>query len=399
MHRSMSGCALVLLVALSPVFGESDEKIELGEPADFPHAGIALAVPNGFEFRQVNELSGVMRAVRTKNDQIIQSINLSAFVVDDDMSLERFIESMLDGLRNDLAVRQLSILKETPMDVAKTRGTARRLSYSFRGQQTQTAMVCFIRQLISPKLRICYLLTVECGEADCAKLLPIFGQVVGSVSLTAVRRPAEIPVGELADAIDDFQRGYSIRPPLGWFASQSPPGILTGLCDYLRGGVALPQLQVVVAEVSPETNSETCAKSWLLRAREGIEQNHLLAEVLSEGAVKLANRDAYQFILLQSPKPTAASNPSTAPTSAPATAPTTAPATAPTTAPASRPVEPIEPVIIAQRTLCVSDSEGKTRSYSLVLLYGGEDGKAAAEMLERLSEGFSLLTAAPEAEK
>ena len=381
MHRSSITVALALLgtAALAPA--QEPAQIELAEPVSFPHAGVALAVPKGFEFQQVSEPVSVMRAVRMLQGAPVQAVSLAAHLLDDTITAEQFTASMIDGLRANLAVRHLEVRKETPMAVAGLPGTARLLSYTFRAEPTLAAGVVFVREIESPRARICYVLNVECSDKQSAKLLPILGKVVGSVSLVPVRRPAEVPIERLGEPIGNSAGGYSLRPPARWFAVKTASGLATAQRDYLRGGLVMPSVLVAVQDVGAELTSEACDKRWLDQALQNARDSGLDVKTLSEGPATMGGREAHQLMLLQLPAPAAAS----------------APATAPSTSPAAED----EPMIIARRTLCADAPDGGRKSYALVLIVPGRDAEATAKMMDTICEGFALLEAAsaPAAEK
>ena len=52
------------MFAAVPGFGADGETIKMDESVEFPHAGIALSLPEGFEFRQPAEQFNIMRAVK-----------------------------------------------------------------------------------------------------------------------------------------------------------------------------------------------------------------------------------------------------------------------------------------------------------------------------------------------
>jgi len=368
MRKSAITCLLMLMIGSAAAFAQTPAKLQQADRTEFPHAGISLVLPKGFELQQPEEPTQVMRAVALVQKQPALSVSLSAYLVDEQTTPEKFATSMLEDLRKSLTVRHLEIRKTTPMKVAKLQGTARLLSYTYGGEKALAASVCFIRPVPSPAVRVCYLLSVEAARKHQARLLPTFGKLVESVLLTAIHRPAKAPIGALGPAIRDSQRGYSFRPPLRWFAIVTDAGVVAGQSDYLRGGLTLPRVQVAVENVTERGTSEACAKRWLKQARLLAESRGLEASVLCEGPAKLAGLEAYEFLLVQSAKSKAA-------------------ATRPS---ASQPAGFEEPVIIAQRTVCTG-GEGPRKSYSLVLLFPGADQKAAAAMLGRLAEGFALL--------
>jgi len=359
---------VLLTVGSMQAVAQRPAKIEQVGRTDFPHAGISLVLPKGFELQQPEEPTQVMRAICMVHKHPALSISLSAYLVDEDITPDQFAKSMLEDLRGNLTIRDLEIRKTTPMKVAKLEGTARLLSYTYHGEKTLAAGVCFIRPVATQAVRVCYLLSVEAAQKHQARLLPTFGKLVESVSLTVMRRPAEAPIGSFGAAIRDSRRGYSLRPPLRWFAVVTEAGVTAAQSDYLRGGLTLPKVQVAVEKADARATSKTWAKRWLKKARLVAEKSGLETKVLAEGPAGLAGLEAYEFLLIQSPK------------SKPA-------ATAPS---ASQPAWREEPLIIAQRTVCTGEGSAR-KGYLLVLLFPGADQKAAAGMLQKLAEGFTLL--------
>ncbi len=389
MNRFTGVSVLMLLPWAIAAHAATDAAVEMAPAIEFPHVGVALSVPEGFQFQQPDEQHLVMRSVLKDGEKAGMAITLSAYLVDGETTTEKFAERMLDELQADLRVRRLEVLKETPMPVAKLEGKARLLTYTYRGEKTTSAGVCFIRELTSPAVRICYLLQIEALEKRAVKVLPIFGEVVKSVSLTEVRSPADSPFDPTGPATVDLRRGFSIRLPVRWFVRPTATGIRAALSDYLRGGLPIPVLQVAVIDGSPQMTSRECGRAGLAEAQKGAYKAGLKDEVLSEGPATLGGLAAHEFVLLQSTapqtKPATAAAPTT--TSGPAA---TAPAAASAPATATQPAEGAKSVIIAQRTACLPGPAGRRRSYSLVLAYPGGDGNAARAMLEKLAAGFSL---------
>jgi len=69
-------------------------------------------------------------------------------------------------MQKNLAIRRLTLLKKINIPVAGTNGTARLVTYAFRGAETTAAQVFFVRDIQAPdlnisKTRICYVLSVE----------------------------------------------------------------------------------------------------------------------------------------------------------------------------------------------------------------------------------------------
>lgn len=395
MNRFTGVSVLMLLPWAIAAPAATDAAVEMAPAIEFPHVGVALSVPEGFQLQQPDEQRLVMRSVLKDGEKAGMAITLLAFLVDGETTTETFAKRMVDDLRAELAVRRLEVLKETPMPVAKLQGKAQLLAYTYRGEKTTSAVVCFIRELTSPTVRICYLLRIEAPEKRAVKVLPIFGEVVKSVSLTEVRHPADSPFDPTGPATVDLRGNFSIRLPVRWFVRQTATGIAAGLSDYLRGGLPIPALQVAVIDVPPQMTSQDCGKAWLATARKGAYETGLKDEVLSEGPATLGGVAAHEFVLLQSAVPQTQPPTATAPagtTGPAATAPATATAPTAASAPATatQPAEGAKSIITAQRTACVLGPAGRGRSYSLVLIYPGGDGKAARAMLEKLAAGFSL---------
>jgi len=433
--------------------------VEMAPPVEYPQTGIALAVPKGFEFAQPAEHTDILQAVMTEGGQPVQSVKLSAFTVEAETTAEAFAAERVRQLAGAIAVRDLEVLKQTEMTVAGITAVAQRMKYSFRGEPVQAAGVCFVRDLPLPGRKVCYLLAVECAEKQQDKLLPVLGEVVKSVSITAVRRPMEVPMGPKGPAIANQKAGYSFQPPVKWFATWLGEDLVTGQGDYLRpelgmDGLPLPQLRVIArpapagADGSPggtpdlgspaagatgdsprsEISSKECSDQCCRRLFEAMKAKapEVEAKLLSEGPAKVAGRDAYQFVVLQAgpleePSVQAATTPvETRPASAAgrpvaalpmATLPAASlPASLPqagrqaATDPSAGP-QAGDPIIIAQRTVCVlaggsaaspppsghaPGQAGRDTVYSLVLICPTADQKLAEAMLDELAEGFSL---------
>jgi len=360
--------------------------VEMAAPVEYPHAGLTLAVPEGFEFLQPLEPADIVRAVAMENKVPVQSVHLLALPVAEDVTAETFARGRMAQLRQDLAVRHLEVLKETTMPVAGIAGRAQRLKYTYRGQPTEAASVCFVREVSYPAVRICYLLTVECVAERAETLLPILGEVVKSIKLTVQRRTEELPAGQFGPPVRDLARGYSIRPPLRWFLVRTANGLAAAQADLSGsgpevGGLPLPQMRVITQQVAADATGESCAQDYVKRAivAASAPEGDLRAELLRHGPTTLAGRKGWQFLVRQAPKAEAQTRP----------AATTMPAA--TRPAATRPAEARpQAMIIAQRTICVPCDEGQRKSYSLVLLYPGAADEAAEKMLGQLAEGFDL---------
>jgi len=359
--------ALASLAALACSAAGADAPVVLDKAIDYPHAGISLASPKGFELRPLEDPYDVVNTVVLEKNRPVQAVTLSAFPVASSVTSEAFADSKMAELRKNLAIRHLKLLKKTPMPVAGLKGSARLMSYTFRGVKTLAAQVYVIREGKELKIRICYLLTVVCSADKQPRLLPTLGAVVRSAQLTAVRHPDLAAAGALGKAVQDAKLGYALRRPARWYAVKSPVGAEMGQVDYLLAGASMPSVHLLTQPIgSDEADSKAFAKKSLGIARSVAVKRKQTCEVLAEGPAKMAGLDAYQFAVVQSSAkspalPRAAKNPAS--------------------------------VVIVQRTLCATKSD-TPRAYLLTLTARGETAKEAQALMDKLAAGFSLIAPA-----
>ncbi|MGB2820681.1 MAG: hypothetical protein WBF17_06840 [Phycisphaerae bacterium] len=358
--------AWAVLAVLTDLASGAAPPVVLNKPTEYPHAGVSLASPKGFKPRSLSDPYDVMNAVVLEGDRPVQSVKLSAFPVGEGVTAEQFAAARMAELKKNLAIRQLKPIKTVPISVAGIKGIAGTMTYTFRGMNSIAAQVHFIRDVKSAKIRICYLLTVECLLERQAQLLPTLGAVIKSVELTSVRHPDVSAPLEPGEPVQDFELGYSIRQPRRWYAVKSAIGTEMGQVDYLLGGEPMPSARLLVRPVSGEgTTSEAVAKQCLNVARTVAVKRKQTCDVTSEGPASLAGLPAWQFVLLHSSKkqpalPGGTNSP--------------------------------ESVAIVQRTVCVAAGEGKpSKAYMLTLTARGEDAKAAEALMTALAGGFSLI--------
>lgn len=355
---------------------------------EFSHAGIALSVPKGFTPQPVGGPFDVMRAVRMQGDRAVQAVTLSAYCVAEKTPPDAFADAMLADLKANLSFRRVEELKKTPMQVAGIAGAGRLVSYELRGQKTTAARVYFVRTLKPTNVPVCYVLTVEAADQSKDDLLPILGEMVKTVALTNPQHPALLPVKALAAPVKDFKRGFSVRPPAGWFCAPTVLGLQMGRADYLLGGAVVPLVNAMVLPVEAGQTSGGCARKAVETAKATAGEHGMVVKVLAEGPAKMGTLDGYQFILRQSAAP--------APTTAPTTAPDKGKAK-----PQPKPKPPAAPpVLIVQRTVCVfpdlktpaTTKPADGRNYSLVLITQGVEAKVASAMMDKIAAGFALLS-------
>lgn len=360
--------ATVVAALLVNVAAPAAGPIVLQEAVEHPHAGIALAVPAGFAHQPLTALYDVMNAVVLDDKgQPMYAVTLSAFPVAEKVTADEFAEAKAGELKKNLAIRHLTPLKKVPISVAGLTGTARTMSYTFRGMKSIAAQVYFIRDLKSSSTRICYLLTVvspaEKERQD--RLLPILGAVIKSVRLVAARHPAVPGAGDLGEPVADAKLGYSLQTPKGWYAEKSPFGLEMGQVDYLVGGLPMPSVRFMVAPASGDAlTAEAAAKQFLGIARRMASERKQTSKVASEGPTKLDKLTAYQFVLVQSSaKPPVPPAGERLPTS----------------------------VVVVQRTARLPDRGSETPKVCvLILTCRGDDAKAAAAGMAAIAGGLSL---------
>ena len=374
MRKLILAALLILPFTSISLLAQTPEEIEMAPAIEFHNAGIAIAVPKEFRFIQTIQRFLLMRAVPRSDERAGLAVNFSVFPVQESVTAESFAEYLTDDLRQNVMIRHLEVCKTTPMPVGKQQGFAHLLSYSLRGAKIKTAGVYLIREQDSPPVRICYAIQLKCAEKRQEELLPTFGKIVGSISLIALQRPSEAPLGPLGDPIPDTRHGYRIRLPIVWSYTEAPDGIVASQSDYFMQGRAITQFQIEVKEVTPNTTSKISARRILARTMDQARNNSLKTDVLIERQAKLGGLDAYEYVILQSPAPKPTTNPIT----------TTNPTTTPTTAPAG------QSAVVAQRTVCLDAPDGKRKAYTLVLLRSGSDADAAAAILEKLCATFEV---------
>ncbi|MFP3938630.1 MAG: hypothetical protein ACLFVW_09855 [Phycisphaerae bacterium] len=348
---------------------ESQQKLE------FPHAGVALKLPGDFERRRLVEPFDVLSYALVRDGVTEISVSLSAFPVDEDETPKSLADSKLEDLRGRLAMRKFRILKTAEMPVAGVTGHAVRMSYTFGGIETTAAQLYFIREVSESPVRICYLLTIEERGKE-TNLLPVLGDVVRTLKFVSFRRPGELPVPEADEQITRPELGFVVRPPVGWFADSSPQGVSMGQMDYVLGGVAVPMVHVRVGRVRPGETTEQFVDRHLDLLREDAEGRNVKVEVLSKGEAELAGHDGSQFVVRHSTDSPGGSS------------------------------QESRPAIIVQRTIFEpregeSNSQGqggsaggneRPRAYTLACIYNGDDEDRPVEILEKVAEGFSLVS-------
>jgi hypothetical protein len=318
MKPTLSIVAILLLLTAAAAAqqepAEEAETIRMKEPEDFEHAGIRLAVPTGYKSHPLSEPFQVMLATRLEGARATQSINLMAHVVDAEMTAEDFQKQELARMRENLALRRLEVIKESEIPIAGTKGVGRTMSYTFRGVETMTVSVAFLRKAEAPiapveggakghspqdSHRVMYQLTMEVAASHKDTLLRIFDQVVRSVETIPMKHPYQLPIEMDDRLLKDFEQGYALKQPEGWIGTTNAIGVATWQTDYLMGGVPNPSVQALAMLLEKEKSPEECGQLAIAYERE----QGAKIEILQEGAVKLAGKDGYQFVIRKTLSP------------------------------------------------------------------------------------------------
>ena len=351
---------------------------EMSPLVNYPHAGVSMALPKGFETHLVPDPFVVVRgAGMVIRSQPAQAVTLSAFCVGPKTTASEFADDAEKVLKSKLSVRKFQALKSVSIKVAGITGVARLLKYSYDGGMTTAARVFFVRELKGDGVHICYVLTVEVNMKHEHTLLPTLDKVIKSVKLTTVQSPASIPVRLSERKLTDYRGGFSIRVPEGWYGRWVKGGVSLGQKNYLIGGANSPQIAILSTEAKPDASSQAFAKTAISRYLAATTRPDGGVELLAQGPAKMGGQDAYQYILKLTYEVVPATQPDV------------------TTA-ASKPADKGKPIkvgkIEAVRVVCRRDSSGKSvRAYLFALSCIESEAQFVTPWFDALAEGFEYL--------
>ena len=411
MTTSTRAVVLALAAVLGAAAGLARAELPMGESVEYPHAGLAVAMPEDYQTLTVAQPFDISRAILSDKGQPVQAVTVAALPLEDpSVSAEELADAIITTQEQNLAIRNLQVLSKAAMKVADQPGAARFISYNFRGEQTVAASVVFCRTLSPGQRRLQYVITVEAIADRKAEVLPALGEVVKSIRLLTVVRPIDIPLKASGRIVEGPGGTYALPVPHGWFAQTSEAGVSLAQTDYVRGGEPALSACVLVADASPGETLQQHAEQCIAAAKRNASEEGMETEVLSDGPSKLGSAEAHQLVF-EERLPRAASAPAMA-ASQPATAmtglpiheanPTSAAAsTEPTTSTAPAVVEEIaaaEPnnVVIVQRSVLLSPAEagGPVRRMTLALVCVDAKPPACVQVFDKLSEGMVLRAAA-----
>lgn len=285
--------------------------LAMQEPEYFPHAGITIALPKGFESVTLTEPFEVFRAQLNDRSKMPQTIALQAFPIEEQATAEAYAEAMvIDAARNPL-LHNFRAEGKAEMKAAGLPATAVRVSQTLRGVDVVAIHVYFVRQSPDGKFRLCYVLGFASDAERQGDLQAFLTETLKSVQLAAVKHPSAATVLGPGSAIDDDREGFSIRPPRGWYVSQARPegppriewsdkmplvrsGLAMAQVDHLLGGETGAELTVVTTDQPPEEgNPQACAER-LVKACDVFAPP---SKLVAESAANLAGAVGYQVIL------------------------------------------------------------------------------------------------------
>lgn len=354
-------------------------------PLEYPHAGIAVTLPTGFHQEPLTDPYDVFRAsLRSDDDQPLVAVSLAAYPLDEASTTDSLAEQMQTEAAQALQVRNFENLSQTELPIARSRGLATMSYYEYRGEPTVAARAFLVRE-VDPEagIRIGYVLTVESTPQEKDRMLAVFGEVVESVRMLGIRRPTKIEADDFADPVGREELGFRMRPLHAWYAAETPAGVETGQVDYQTGRV-MPVARLIVADIPPHADAETCAREDLQRALKQGEDRGVITETLSQGPAEVGGLSGYQFVLR---KRVGAKHDQPA-------------GDGEQGGQAEQPAQPAKAApgpatIIAQRIVCVSGQTvgggGGGRRYTLILIGQGEDPEPLVGILDRLAAGVEIL--------
>lgn len=371
MKRIIFTVSLVVLAVAAPVTAQVAADVSTGKVVACPNAGIALAVPKGFEYQVITRPSSVIRALLQVSDQGPVSVVFMAIPVKPDMTADKYADMMEARSRKQPDVYDFVLLKKTSIPAAGLTGTGRLISFTGNKTPTIALGAYFVRAIKKPNLHICYVLTVTAPSSQQKDILRVFGAIMKSIKLITIESPSPTKIEGPASLLTDQKLGYSIRVPHGWHIRKTAAGATLVVTDYAGGGITRPVAGISVSPIGEGIDAAAAGQKFLAAFTSHFGTKAGLAtKRLSQAHTKMAGFDAYQVVLQQTPKPLSASGPS---------------------------AQTRKARVVVQRTICAlaagPDQKGLRRNaYVLTAFLDGKDPTALVAMTEKLAAGFAILT-------
>jgi len=376
MKQVKSLLVTVMLASSSLALGQGADKSKLTmqEAETFPHAGVVVSLPDGFEHSPGQHVTHVFQAGLTSGDDLLQLINLSAHVVrkptSNDARYKHF--PSLSGSGEQLAlmfmarrkmpqIKNLKVRSEVKLPIAGKKADARITSFTQGKIETYVAEVCFLRELVAGELNICYVLSVESVAAQKASLLDVFGEIIRNLKLTDLAGPLEMTQSKKDSILVSQGLASSIQIPHGWYATENGSVITFGQVDYKAG-----QLEVINGSlrVGVLPGNVITAKNYVDDSLKQQFKDNETVKIVEDVPTKWGDKDGHQLIIKQITKP---------------------PADSPETASDSV-------VVVVYRVAASGNEGGGTEINILQLVFRADvDLTKAKAMTDRLANGFKRI--------
>ncbi len=352
------------LAAPAPAQAATDKVLE------YPNAGIALAVPEDFEYQLLTTQNDVVRAGRQRSGQDPIIVAVLAIPVEANVTANAYANITEARSKKSPKIKGLEVLKVTSIPLGGLTGTARLISFVSGDRPTTALRAYFIREFKKPKLRICYVLTVTGPTSRQKEALRVFGTITRSVKLIQIEPPSPVKIDAPGPIVTDQKRGFSLRVPHRWHIRRTPTGAALTMTDFIADGQSTPVGGLTVASVDNRTDATAAGLKLMELLKNYFEtRQNLTTKPLSQSLTKMAGFEAHQVILQQTPKTPSSGGPS---------------------------AKANKPQVVVQRTICAvagePGEEGPQRnSYALTVFLTGRDTKAAVAVMEKLAAGLTII--------
>ena len=269
---------------------------EMKPAADYPWAGIRLALPTNFKQERLTRINQVLLAAN-ESENSPQQVSLAVYPIAQPIPLEDLMDSLTTHLDNQLAVTNVTVDGEAEVTIhSNRRAFVRTFTCTYQGKRIVAGRLCALREVTTPlgkTAHLAYVLGMGVLEKDADKLLPVMAAVARSSEFIDFQRPISLPVPTEGRTVLDRNFGYEIHQPDGWVGSRTQDGYSMGQFDPAMGGKVTPRVEVIFAAVTGDPTPESFGKQALeTSAAKGIRK-----EILSQGPAMLAGREGYQFTL------------------------------------------------------------------------------------------------------
>ncbi len=377
--KSMTVIASLLLLLTEGMAVAQVGEVPMGEPRTYPRVGLSLALPESFEPQSLENQFLLVRALEESKGKIVRNVALSVFP-EVDTEAGKLADRMTAELERDLAYRDVKVRKKVSMPVAKLEGTARVLTYTYRGRKMVSVRVHFVRPIDERDFALAYVLSVTSaieGDDALGGSLRVLEGVIKSTKLTPIRRPGDLAMPKLENRWVHHALGFAIRQPTGWFAVPTDSGVAMGQMDYLARPVPMPSpsASVVVREVERGASSLRMVEKLKDTYRRGSIRGKYEVQVVSESEQSLDAARGRQVTLRKVYRPKVSTDASR------------------DDADASADVGAYRELLIV-RVVCIHrDDDAPSRSYSLVVTGQDVSVDRGKKLMERLAGSFAFVDA------